>query len=91
MHLECEIGMHVPAGKNLVAFAFDDQHAENNWLRKCKYCDKYIGQSKGRRMIISEQNAKRVINTMRAVVLADAILAAKVAQLRMGKEGMSDG
>lgn len=85
MNLKCLMDKHEPEGKNLLAFAFGED-CEGTWLRKCKYCDKYIGQSDGRWTIINEADAKRVIATMHTVVLADVILAAKVAELRVEQE-----
>ena len=53
MELKCYMGMHEPEGENLLAFAFGED-CEDAWLRKCKYCDKYIALSKGNRRIITE-------------------------------------
>ena len=63
MDLKCQMGKHEPAGENLLAFAFGEE-SEDTWLRKCKYCDKYIALSKGNRRIITEPKAKAIVRAM---------------------------
>lgn len=64
MKLKCLLGKHEPGGENLLAFAFGEK-SEGAWLRKCKYCDKYIALSKGNRRIITEAEAKSIVRAMR--------------------------
>lgn len=63
MALKCLMGEHEPEGENLLAFAFGED-SEDAWLRKCKYCDKYIALSKGNRRIITEAEAKAIVKAM---------------------------
>lgn len=64
MNLKCVMGEHEPGGENLLAFAFGEK-SDGAWLRKCKYCDKYITLSKGNRRIITEAEAKSIVRAMR--------------------------
>ena len=63
MELKCYMGMHEPGGENLLAFAFGE-NCEDAWLRKRKYCDKYISLSKGNRRIITEAEATAIVRAM---------------------------
>lgn len=89
MELKCYMGMHEPAGENLLAFAFGEE-SEDAWLRKCKYCDKYIALSKGNRRIITEPEAKAIVRTMGKAHAAVKIMTKIIAEVMSDGENKSD-
>lgn len=89
MELKCYMGMHEPEGENLLAFAFGED-CEDAWLRKCKYCDKYISLSKGNRRIITEAEAKSIVRAMEKAHAAVKIMAKIIAEVKSDGENKSD-
>lgn len=86
MNLKCLMGKHEPTGENLLAFAFGEED-KIDWIRRCKYCDKYIGHSTNFRHVLSKEDAEDVINTMRIMVLAGTV---ERLRRRMNKEETDD-
>ena len=84
MNLKCLMGQHEPEGENLLAFAFGED-CEDAWLRKCKYCNKYIAISGGNRRIITEAEATAIVRAMEKAHAAVKIMTKIIA------ERMSDG
>ena len=89
MHMGCGMGTHEPTGENLLAFAFGED-CEDAWLRKCKYCDKYIALSKGNRRIITEAEAKAIVRAMRKAHTAVKIMTKIIAEVMSNGENKSD-
>lgn len=89
MELKCYMGMHEPEGENLLAFAFGED-CEDAWLRKCKYCDKYIALSNGNRRIITEAEATAIVKSMRKAHTAVKIMTKIIAEVMSDGENKSD-
>lgn len=89
MKLECLLGKHEPGGENLLAFAFGAD-CEDAWLRKCKYCDKYISLSNGNRRIITEAEAKAIVRAMEKAHAAVKIMTKIIAEVKSDGENKSD-
>ena len=71
MRLKCLLGKHEPAGGNILPY----KSCMYNWLRKCKYCDKYIAQNKSGRSILTDAQAAAIVKGMRKVHTAVKMLA----------------
>lgn len=89
MNLKCLMDKHEPEGENLLAFAFGED-CEDAWLRKCKYCNKYIAQHKSGRSIITDAEATAIVKAMGKAHTAIKIMTKIIAEVMSDGENKSD-
>lgn len=55
MRLKCLRGIHEPSGESLIPF-FGNEY----WLKKCKYCRRYIARAGGCVVVVSRKEAMKM-------------------------------
>lgn len=63
MRLKCWYGIHEPSGESIIPF-----HGDEYWLKKCKYCRRYIARAGGYEVVVSRKEAMKMRDDLLAEV-----------------------